>query len=290
MIYYGQRRAVLDVPQRIRGSSKQTPEAAFSEALKLGDLNFREFVAWFRDRSLMEAQHWQSDQSYLDPQLEAVRRAMSQATGLESPHFRVGVPSGLCVRKNGMELRVDQLSSGERSFLSLAGDLGRRLAMLNPQLDNPLKGLGIVLIDEIELHLHPRWQRKIVPWLLRTFPNCQFVVSTHSPQVLGRVHAQNIQALRVEGGETHLRDVSAAYGRDSNYILLSVLGGDERDEDLKNELDSLDRAIAIEDLDGASKILNSLRSKIEGSPPELTLAQARLERRRRDRAVRNHTK
>lgn len=140
MIYYGQRRAVLDLPRRIRAASKQSPEAAFADALKLGDLNFREFVAWFRDRSLDEAQRWKKDRDHTDPQLDAVRRSMTKATGLKDPSYRVGTPSGLCFSKNGLELRIDQLSSGERSFLSLAGDLARRLAMLNPDRSDPLQG------------------------------------------------------------------------------------------------------------------------------------------------------
>ena len=144
LIYYGQRRAVLDLPRRIRSVSNQNPDAAFADALKVGDLNFREFVSWFRDKSLQEAQHWRRDRHYVDIQLDSVRRAMTQATGLEDPSYRVPTPSGLCFTKLGVELRVDQLSSGERSFLSLAGDLARRLAMLNPDAPDPLKGEGVV--------------------------------------------------------------------------------------------------------------------------------------------------
>ena len=277
LIYYGQRRAVLDVPQRLREAADQRKAAAFSGALK-ADLEFREFVVWFRDRSLEEAQHWREDQSYRDGQLEAVRRAMTEKTGLKNPEHR----QGLHVTKNGVDLLVSQLSSGEQTFLALAGDLARRLAMLNPDLPDPLQGPGIVLIDEIELHLHPRWQRVILPWLTETFPGCQFVITTHSPQVLGRVHADSIRVLHPGAdGRIEVGIPRAAYGRDSSEILLAVLGADERDAEIKARLDLLEDAIGAGRLSEAATLLESLRQEIEGEPPELTLAQARLDRRRR---------
>lgn len=67
------------------------------------------------------------------------------------------------------------------------GDLTRRLVLANPSLDDPLLGEGIVLIDEIELHMHPKWQRRIIGVLKEVFPNIQFIITTHSPQVLGEI-------------------------------------------------------------------------------------------------------
>ena len=79
--------------------------------------------------------------------------------------------------------------------MALAGDLARRLAAVAPLDSDPLKAHAIVLVDELELHLHPRWQRIIVSWLLETFPNCQFIVSTHSPQVISEVSAGHVRIL-----------------------------------------------------------------------------------------------
>jgi predicted ATP-binding protein involved in virulence len=285
IIYYGQRRAVLSFPLRIRSTAKMEPEAAFRQALTAGDLDFREFIAWFRDRSLSEAQHWKTNQSYRDKQLEAVRRAMIGATGLTDPIYSMEAPQGLRVTKNCAQLPVNQLSSGEQTFLALAGDLARRLAMLNPDMDDPLQGQGIVLIDEIELHLHPRWQRVILPWLLETFPNCQFIVTTHSPQVLGRVKAEQIRILEAqEDGRVEVRQPRAVWGRDSNFILAAVLGADERDSDLKDRLDALEKSIGDGNLEEATRALEELRREFEAEPPELTIAQARLERRLRNRS------
>ncbi|MBN3066646.1 AAA family ATPase [Pectobacterium brasiliense] len=101
----------------------------------------------------------------------------------------------LVLIKNGMELDAQQLSQGEKTILTLVGDLARRLSLLNPNLQNPFEGKGIVLIDEIDLHLHPTWQQKIIDRLLTTFPNIQFILSTHSPQVLSTVPARCIRIL-----------------------------------------------------------------------------------------------
>tara|TARA_R110002012_G_scaffold72628_2_gene185358 strand:- start:731 stop:2350 length:1620 start_codon:yes stop_codon:yes gene_type:complete len=90
-------------------------------------------------------------------------------------------------------VNLKQLSDGQRTLLALICDLARRLMLLNKNRENPLHGNGIVLIDEIELHLHPTWQQSIIPLLTKTFPNIQFVIATHSPQVLTTVDKKNIR-------------------------------------------------------------------------------------------------
>jgi predicted ATP-binding protein involved in virulence len=95
----------------------------------------------------------------------------------------------------------NQLSQGEKSLI-LVGDIARRLAMMNPKLDNPLLGKGIILIDEIDMHLHPQWQRSIIQRLQTTFPNCQFILTTHSPLVIS--DTQNILVYDLDGQELML--------------------------------------------------------------------------------------
>ena len=77
----------------------------------------------------------------------------------------------------------------------MVGDLARRIAIANPALEDPLAGVGVVLIDEVDLHLHPGWQRHVVSALEETFPNCQFLVSTHSPQIVSHVAPERIWIL-----------------------------------------------------------------------------------------------
>ncbi|GBL02060.1 ATP-binding protein [Vibrio harveyi] len=110
----------------------------------------------------------------------------------------------ILVKNDSVNITIKQLSDGQRIFLGLVSDLARRLVMLNPKLDNPLEGQGIVLIDEIELHLHPKWQQNIINELTDTFPNIQFIVTTHSPQVLSTVDKTNIRLFVTdEKGNVH---------------------------------------------------------------------------------------
>jgi len=115
----------------------------------------------------------------------------------EFKNLRIQYPSlDMMIDKNGIPLNIRQLSQGEKSLLALVADIARRLVLLNPSLDDPLQGNGIVLIDEIDLHLHPKWQQSVIPNLLKTFPNIQFIVTTHSPQVLSTVNSKCIRRLK----------------------------------------------------------------------------------------------
>lgn len=120
----------------------------------------------------------------------------------------VDISSGIdeiYVQLDNKKLNINQLSDGQRIFLGLVADLTYRLIILNPKLENPLNGQGIVLVDEIEAHLHPQWQQEILVNLTKTFPNIQFIVTTHSPQVLSTVYKQQIRQL-VESVESKEED------------------------------------------------------------------------------------
>jgi len=134
------------------------------------------------------------------------------------------------VDKSDIALNVLQLSQGEKSLMALVADISRRLVLLNPSLENPLNGAGIVLIDEVDLHLHPEWQQSILINLTKTFPSIQFVVSTHSPQVLSTVHHDSIRVLN--NSEIHRVHVPTL-GEESKTILEDVLHVDSRP---KNEM------------------------------------------------------
>jgi predicted ATP-binding protein involved in virulence len=92
----------------------------------------------------------------------------------------------LGVFADGRRLPFRLLSDGVRNMLALVADVARRAATLNPHLgaDAARKTPGVVLIDEVDLHLHPRWQRRVLDDLRRTFPLVQFVATTHSPFIV----------------------------------------------------------------------------------------------------------
>jgi hypothetical protein len=177
------------------------------------------------------------------------------------------------------ELSIDQLSDGEKCLLAMVGDIARRLAIANPSLDDPLQGEGIVLIDEIELHLHPQWQHKIIPRLTETFPNCQFIVTTHSPQVLSHVQPENIYILQSTPDGIIASNPESSYGRDSNQILEDYMGTPERPQDIKDKILELFRLIDRNDFAGAKQLCQSIGSEIGFDEPELLRAGVVIKRK-----------
>ena len=110
----------------------------------------------------------------------------------------------------------------------MVGDIARRLIFLNPSLSNPLHGSGLILIDEIELHIHPLWQQNIIINLTETFPNIQFIITTHSPQVLSTVDVKSIRNLE-EDGNGNITISTPKYqtkGVTSADILAQIMGTD----------------------------------------------------------------
>jgi predicted ATP-binding protein involved in virulence len=186
----------------------------------------------------------------------------------------------MTVTKQGQELIVNQLSDGEKGLLAMVGDLARRLAIANPGLADPvLEGSGIVLIDEIELHLHPAWQRKVIPALKDTFRNCQFIVTTHSPQIISEVKPEGIYILeRTDDGIVAMHPESS-YGRDSNRILEDLMDTPERPQEIKESLLELFRLIARGDLDSARQLHQKIADEIGADEPELIGASVSIRRR-----------
>lgn len=126
---------------------------------------------------------------------------------------------------DGMDINIFQASKGQLTYLSLIADLARRLISMNPTLDNPLHGQGIVLIDEVELHLHPEWQQSIISHLISTFPNIQFIITTHSPQVLSTITKQKIRKLSVNilGEDIVATPIAESYARSTSTVLSTVM-------------------------------------------------------------------
>ena len=293
--YYPVTRAVLDIPLRIRQKHDFDSLALYSNSLTSA-ANFRDFFEWFRNREDLENEfrrmlgetnegpddliaepdtnYSYQAQVYPDRQLEAVRMAVEQfLPGFKSLSVRRS-PLRMVVRKQGKEVRIDQLSDGEKCTLALVGDLARRLAIANPMLQNPLEGEGIVLIDEIELHLHPRWQRHFVAQLGNLFPNCQFVVTTHSPQALGEVKGENIRLLYAGAdGNITSSTPDQALGLDSNYILEVMMDSSEREQETAKELNRLFELIDRARFEEAEELIEQLKMKFNGTSPELLRAE-----------------
>ena len=276
VVFYSVNRAVLDVPLRIRGRVPFGQYAALEDALTQGARSFRTFFSWFRDREDVENETRAEGSRKRDPQLTAVRRAVAgMLPGFENLRVK-RQPLRMLITKEGADLRVDELSDGEKCMLALVGDLARRLAIANPGIRNPLKGQGVVLIDEIELHLHPAWQRQAVVRLQQTFPNCQFIVTTHSAQVLSEVAASGTFLL--DGGRV-VRP-ARSYGLDSNLILDELMGTPSRPDWSTTAIEDLYESIDDGDLAEAGLQLRNLERELGVEEPGLAAARAVLTRSR----------
>lgn len=260
-VNYGTNRSVLDIPDRIRKTHEFDKLSALERVIE-NELDFRTFFEWYRDQEaneVIEARELEKI-DYNDPILKCVRHAIEEMIGNVSNLRIRRNPVRMVVDKSGQEIRVDLLSDGEKCTLAMFGDLARRLALANPSLENPLEGKGIVLIDEIELHMHPVWQRKVLRVLREVFPNIQFIITTHSPQILGETDDQyNIFVLsETENARCEVGQIKRMDGYDSNMILEKYMGTDSKNAAVKELILEINRFISQKKYSDAEVLLGKL--------------------------------
>ena len=158
---------------------------------------------------------------------QAVQQAIDaclESTGFHDLYYNFDLNCFVINHPDVGEMIVDDLSDGFRSILSMVADLAYRMVCLNPQLganavvDTP----GVVLIDEIDMHLHPLWQQTVLLDMQRAFPKVQFIVTTHSPQVLSSVPAESVRVLVWGRSFEGVRRVSFSMGASSSQILQDI--------------------------------------------------------------------
>ncbi len=161
----------------------------------------------------------------------------------------------------------DQLSDGQRNMVAMVGDIAIKAALLNSNLgDRAVRETpGVVLIDELDLHLHPKWQRRVVADLQRTFPKLQFFCTTHSPQIIGEVPRDAVHLLSATGSEP----APVAYGADSNWILEHVMGAEQRSAPATDKIHGIEDALEEGHLDAARDKLQELQKMVGGEEGEV---------------------
>ena len=271
------------------GSNRYSPR---SEALKgalSAHTSFPELFTWFyaKENDELRDQKQRRDFGHRRKDLSAVRDAIvSMVDGVTEPRVEVDplrFSVSVALPERGKQtLELDQLSGGQRAVLALAADLAWRMAQGNPHLEDPLTSEAIVLIDEIELHLHPSWQQRVLTDLRRTFPNAQFIVSTHSPQVLTTVEPEHIVELAREDGRVVAGSAGGwTYGAEAGDVLSVVMGVDERPANKFTEKLARYRRL-IGDEQGESEEALALRRDLQQlSPDDPALGRADVEIRRR---------
>lgn len=282
MVYYQTQRMVLKNPYtfKSKGSNKAKKEVhsqfyAYEKAFSTGVNDFQDFFDWFKEEEDYENEiRLRENRNYRNTKLEIIRRAIQNFLEIFSnSHFsdlrvvraiadrdfsfdQISSQPSLTITKNSQNLRLEQLSDGEKMLLMLVTDLARRLAIANPSSsDDALSGEGIVLIDEIDLHLHPQWQRTVIRSLTQTFPNCQFIVTTHSPQVLSGVRREDVFILE---NSQIVKNTPHTYGKDSNSILYELMNVKERPNEVQQQIDNCFQLIDNGRLEAAKTALNKL--------------------------------
>ncbi len=266
LVYYGVNRSVNGVSlERKKSSSVQDQFSIYDQALLGSHSDFRQFFEWFRDREDFENERIRDNRSFTDLQLDLVRSAIEKFTGFT--HLKVRRETLRLELKKGTEiLDVRQLSEGEKCFLALVGDIARRLAIANPGSEKSLEGEGVILIDEIDLHLHPTWQRIVIPKLVEVFPNCQFIVTTHSPVVISHVPPKNLFVLFRDENETQVLRPEESYGRTADRILEDLMDVPARPPEVEKSIELLFESIERNSLENAKQQLSNLREKIDNDP------------------------
>ncbi|MGN4155110.1 AAA family ATPase [Burkholderia gladioli] len=168
------------------------------------------------------------------------------------------------------------LSDGQRVAIALVADIARRMCLLNPHLGHAVtqQTPGVVLIDELDVHLHPKWQRRITKGLRAAFPQVQFIVASHSPQVLGELQPEQIILL----GQDGIDHPAVSYGLDASRVLEQIMEASQRPTEVEGALSALLESLARNEIERAREQLSALKGMAPGIP-ELAGAEAMLKRK-----------
>lgn len=235
----------------------------------------------------MTVQKYQRQEAGEEPvlELDAVYRALSRCfsavTGYPDATVRYNMDANeLDIRyvdEDGFQMRIpmSQLSDGYRGTLSLIADIAYRMATLNPQLlDCVLEETeGVVLIDEVDLHLHPQWQKRVLDDLTSIFPKVQFIVSTHAPEVINSVRSENLVILE----DAQVKEPgSQVYGKDVKSLLKEVMGVEERPQAVAQLFSRFYETLAQKDFSAAEHTLDTLDELREYHDPEVASCRVKL--------------
>ncbi len=244
--------------------------AAFGDAFANRELRLGEFAAWMRVQEALKSERASAGR---------VLAAFDDAVARFLPgyaHLRVDGEKRprLLIDRGSTTVAVRQLSDGERGTLALVLDLTRRLAQANPEMTDPAaEAEAVVLIDEIDLHLHPKWQRQIVRNLTAAFPRCQFISTTHSPQVIGEVEHDRIQII----ADGKVYSPTHSFGVDSNRVLEEIMDADPRAQEVNSLLSQISQNIGKQRYDRARGLLVELVGKLGEDDPEVTRIRTLLD-------------
>jgi predicted ATP-binding protein involved in virulence len=217
------RSSITNVEERVTGYADCLTSAS----------SFKGISTWFesRDRQIASPAYKESLQANL-AMVEGVKTAAGKVlkpTGWSNLHWDSGSHSLIVEHEKQGSLPLSMLSDGVRTMLALVADVARRCASLNPNLKDQasVQTPGVLLIDEVDMHLHPRCQQQVLGLLRDAFPALQIIVTTHSPHVLSTVDKSSIRVLHIKNGEVVVETpLMQTRGVESSSVLASVMDVD----------------------------------------------------------------
>lgn len=231
-----------------------------------GTANIKLMMNWF---SKMTVKKYQKQEENLGPVPEldivynAMKKCFESVTGYNDVKIQYSISTNnldvYYTDQEGLRMKMplNQLSDGYKSTISLIADIAYRMAVLNPQLSGDVltETDGVILIDEIDLHLHPAWQQRILEDLIDIFPKVQFIVSTHAPAVINSVKSENLLILK----NNEIGGVSQqVYGKDVNSVLDEIMGVSERPKKVTELFEKFYEYLNKKEFDRADELLNQL--------------------------------
>jgi AAA domain, putative AbiEii toxin, Type IV TA system/AAA domain len=275
LVGYGATRWAADTSQfepvasqrKRRGLRYQRVAGLFEEFIGLTPISF-----WLPRHQAEDADRFEQVRQLLNDLLPAECRFLGEMENDEYLFSHCGIP-----------VPLGALSDGYRAYLGWVSDLLYNISLGAPKGARLREARGVVLVDEIDLHLHPEWQREVVPTVARALPNLQFVLTTHSPIVAGTLSTQNIFVLEMDGaGASTIRQLNEPiHGLNADQILVSSYFGlnTTRAPGAEDELRQLSRRAMSGDSAAALEFLEKLTSGTE-EPPAEPVPAARAHRTR----------
>ena len=258
--YYGVSRALLDVPLTRKGFTHQHARfEALANALNANS-RFKSAFVWFYNKENEEHRLQKAEKSFdvSLKELDCVRLAVERMfPDLSNPHIELN-PLRFVVKQGTELFNITQLSDGYKTLLGMVIDLSARMAMANPHLEDPLAAEAIVMIDELDLHLHPQWQQRIAGDLLRAFPNTQFIISTHSPYVVESVN-NHLKRYTIKDLKLDDKAIEALYPLNPKDVEAYFLTSNDVQSLLDPELGLLDDRL-LENFNNISRVYEQMRS------------------------------
>lgn len=250
----------ISIDKRVYGKKEVTRDVIGNSIART---NWKQFFNWYYERENEENRmKARFSIQYHDESLDAIRECLNEVFP-DYHNLRVeDRPTRFVIDKDGNEINFDRLSDGEKCYITLVLDIARRLSMQSDGQGPILNGELIILIDELDLHLHPSWQLQMVRNLERKFPNCQFFVSSHSPLVLSSLCDEDKLVVLRNGEQVEFSAIP--YGDNGDYILKRFFGlRSVRDPRVQEEIDSISAELVKEhpDLNMVERKLDALRDK-----------------------------